>query len=263
MPEGPEVKLIAEELNQLIQHRYLTGYYHIKTGEQKFAPLLIHNVTSRGKRILINFGDYTLVSFLAMTGRWQLIPDEKHTKARLTVETSDAKFEVYYNDYRFGSNIILHNTNVEAHLAKKASQCLLRDPPTLQVWLDKWRAYIKRFPRKHICQAFMDQLLFSGVGNYLKAEILYDVGILPTRLLPNLSDSDLVALREATLRIITQSYENGGTTIEMYLRPSGERGNYQNFLKMYGRKICPNGHPVKKEETKDGRKSHWCEVCQR
>lgn len=63
----------------------------------------------------------------------------------------------------------------------------------------------------------------------------------------------------ATKRI---SYADHGASIRTYKTVDEEKGNAQFFFRVYGLKQCAAGHPVRREETKDGRTSWWCNLCQ-
>src|SRR5579885_1286425 len=101
MPEGPEVRVIADALNQTIRGHVLVNLsfdsswrYNKTEGKnakpnqawrqqcQSFLnelPLTLHQITTRGKRLIFHFDrDIFLVSFLGMEGHWMFQP-EKHS----------------------------------------------------------------------------------------------------------------------------------------------------------------------------------------
>jgi len=125
----------------------------------------------------------------------------------------------------------------------------------------EWVRIFSRHPlqKKQICQVLLDQDTIAGIGNYLKAEILYEAGIAPGRLVSSLSSEDLEALREAAHRVILESYRAGGLTIENFQAPDGKQGVFE--VKVYGQKTDPDGRDVvtwgAKEGLKDGRTTHW------
>ena len=97
----------------------------------------------------------------------------------------------------------------------------------------------------------MNQKIISGCGNYIKAEALYYAKISPLRKIGSLTQSESDKLFEA-LRIIPRiAYNYKGLSIKDYTDQYGEKGTYENELKIYGRK------DAKRTKTSDGRITHW------
>lgn len=109
----------------------------------------------------------------------------------------------------------------------------------------------------------MDQRTVAGVGNYIKAECLYRSGISPWRLVTDITEAEYVKLCGDVIGVAQESYASQGATISTYKTVDGSRGTTQFNFQVYSRKECPKGHPVLRQETPDGRTSHWCSVCQK
>jgi formamidopyrimidine-DNA glycosylase len=107
----------------------------------------------------------------------------------------------------------------------------------------------------------MEQKFFSGVGNYLLAEILYACKILPTRLLKDLSDKDKYNLWFYSKKLLKDSYESGGLTIATYFSMTGEKGIFDH--KVYMRKTDPLGNPVFTAVFSNKRTSHYVPAVQK
>ena len=52
----------------------------------------------------------------------------------------------------------------------------------------------------------MDQTQLSGIGNYLKAEILYDVGLSPLNIIENIPQQYIKKLYNSSIKLINKSY---------------------------------------------------------
>jgi len=96
--------------------------------------------------------------------------------------------------------------------------------------------------------------------NMLKA--LHRAGVSPWRCVGDLSSQNFVDLCHETLLVAQESYESQGATLLTYRTVDGSKGSGQFTLRVYGREKCPTGHDVLREETPDGRTSHWCPTCQ-
>ena len=108
----------------------------------------------------------------------------------------------------------------------------------------------------------MDQKNVSGIGNYLKAECLYDAKISPHRFCCDITTEESNRLFDSCRRIIQLSYQTGGATIKNYRKPNGKKGLYSQRFAVYNQKTAPCGNEVIKEKTLDKRTTHWCPIRQ-
>ena len=124
----------------------------------------------------------------------------------------------------------------------------------------------KRFlskPNKTITECLMNQSVISGVGNYLKAEILYASQISPHRLCKDITSKEYGTLFDACYWLPRLSYKMGGATLTTYRQPNGEEGLYSRRFAVYNQKQDPLGNEVIKESTKDKRTTHWVPAVQK
>jgi formamidopyrimidine-DNA glycosylase len=103
----------------------------------------------------------------------------------------------------------------------------------------------------------MDQSIFSGIGNYLKSEILYQARVGPDSIINNIPDDIMKDIFLITLDKIRKSYKAGGASIRHYSDIRGNEGEYSFDFAVYQKKKDPLGNKVVMEKTKDGRTSHW------
>ena len=103
----------------------------------------------------------------------------------------------------------------------------------------------------------MKQSLVCGVGNYIKADSLWLAKISPKRKVKDITDVEFADLNEAIKRVMRISYESGGATIASYQSFDDKSGSYTQKMVVYGQKHDPEGNPVIKEKTDDGRSTHW------
>ena len=101
----------------------------------------------------------------------------------------------------------------------------------------------------------LNQEYFPGVGNILQQESLYRCKILPTRLISQLSNTDIVCLVSKLQEIINQLYES------FIKAPVGL--SHAPILQIYHKGYCPLGHKtVTKILAKRERRTTWCPICQ-
>lgn len=258
MPEGPEVKVIADSLKEIIGFSLIAIEYSEKSRYTKVGlpeislPRKILDITTKGKKIIFHLsGKMYIVSSLMMEGRW-MWESGKHSDLWLDLKKGITK-RLYFDDSRhFGTFEILDSQGLKDRL-KEIGPDLLSDEIDISEWRTKIRG--KRIKGKKIAFFLMEQKYFSGIGNYLRAEILYAAQISPHRQLKDLTDDEVDLLFECSRDLIKQAYESHGLTIATYWDPYGRKGEFA--VKVYGKKYDPEGNPVLAEKLKDSRTIHW------
>lgn len=290
MPEGPEVRVITDQLNKLFSKITLgcTGIEILggrflkkqepsiikfnKVLKESKRPAYIKGVYCKGKFIYFELSHLNLpvyfFSTLGMTGEWSK-ERNKHSSLALHLDSVGGSSTLYFNDIRhFGTFKVGTKKDLEKKL-KKLGPDMLSAPCSFDEFKSKILMVGKN---KTICQILMDQGIFSGIGNYIKCEALYRSGISPHRgcfsfkegFYPiiehdstQFTEQELTLLYTAIQEIMQESYKMQGASLITYKTMDGSEGGFQNFLQVYGKEICPKGHRVRRETTADGRTTHW------
>lgn len=264
MPEGPEVKTTTDFLSKYT-NKTLSGFCvlsgrYAKAGgvpndSAALLPAKIKSVDCKGKFIYFTLKhndnqDYYLFSTLGMSGMWSNV---KSKHARFAIFFDDESV-LYYNDTRnFGTLKFVNEKSVLDKKLKSLGPDILSYDVPLQ-------EFISRFNRKHnktIAECLMNQSVVSGIGNYLKAEILYRSKLSPHRLVKDINHLEWVSLHFNSKVQIVKAYKLGGATIESYRQPNGAEGLYSRRFAVYNQKTDPSGNQVIKEQTADKRTTHW------
>lgn len=274
MPEGPEVKRNVDFLKsafsnkeKIVNVEIVSGRYEKHGSFKGFndftenLPIGLKTVECKGKFIYFLFEDLTsLWSTLGMSGAWQSYRT-KHTRV---IITTSADQKLYFNDVRnFGT--LKYENNIEI-LAKKIEELgpdILDEYKSFESFKEMFVEGIKRKPKKTIAENLMNQKLVSGVGNYLKAEILYHAEVSPHRIVEDLTETELQAIALFAKLISKKSYESGGATISTYRNANGEKGLYTRRFAVYNQEYDLEGNKVVKEITKDKRTTHWVPTIQK
>jgi DNA-formamidopyrimidine glycosylase len=281
IPEGPELRHSRDQLRQLLVGKSIVRLLPTSVGRyrkqspiglieiNRDLPLVVESIDVKGKfmwwTLRGNRSVWYLWSTYGMSGQWSTNPSNHSS---FIVEYNDAdqfvtkdQQKLFFNDQRrFGT--IKFVSEIELHKKKLASlgPDVLEDPP-LSPEIYAERILLK--PNRTISEALMDQSCLSGVGNYLKAEILYRSGVSPHRGVVDLSAEEIIELWAETISASRESYLDRGASIRTYKTVDDQKGKAQFFFRIYGLKECPLGHAVIREETKDGRTSWWCDHCQK
>ena len=266
MPEGPEIKVSEDELRPRIVGNTITNISWTERAKQKNldqvkTPIKIIGTGTHGKKMFFYLESQQVIIFsYGMTGRlvWN---QGNHSYINFTLNFKvhqdklilNKKQVLYFDDSRhFGSVECLSWDSFPHYLSRLGPDLLANVIPS-----DDWRQIFrqKKLQNKQICQVLLDQAIISGVGNYIKAEVLYYSKIKPDRIIQSLADQELETLRQVTHWVIRQSYKYGGLTLRDFISPSGNPGVFP--VAIYGKSHDPNGYTVVKQKFKDTRTTHW------
>ena len=287
MPEGVEVYVVAEKAHALLAGAKIRSIEvlmpkkcpglqeleaELQHSQSEGNDLVIEACHSRGKKVLFNLSDKTWLAFaFLMTGRlaWQPEGEElaesdlKHIKLTMELELEDGSSGwLHYCDPRgLGNATWIQDVASFEDYFKKVGPDLMRD----SISLEQYKKVIqgKRIANKQVADFLMSQQYFAGVGNYLKAEILFTCRLHPASPLKLLTDEMIERLYEATLDTMAESLSYGGLTIHDFWGLSGERGTFP--VKVYGQKTVEvDGitYKVETSEFKDKRTTHWVPALQ-
>jgi formamidopyrimidine-DNA glycosylase len=274
MPEGAEVAQVAIRLHERISGSWI---YNIKINEKSRYnkpgkgsdflnnikdidfPIFISRIYPKGKKIIFECvnpctkSKVYLVSLLAMTGRWQYTPG-KHSGVWLTLWKNSTQSSVFFDDQRhFGSLVICVNETDLNETLKGVGPDLLNE----HVEFEDYKNVItqKRIAKKEICAFLLEQKYFSGIGNWVRAEVLYGAKIAPQRTLESLNENEIYLVYYYSIKVLREAYKVRGLTIENYIDPDGEYGTYE--VKVYMQDKDPFGNEVVRNVFSDKRTMHW------
>ena len=275
MPEGPEVKLICEQLNsaiknsQIIALNIIGGRYERHGPPAQWSnlveslPIKINSVCCKGKFIYFDLGEESnklyLTNTLGMSGSWK---HEKTKHAHLEMITDNGI--VYFTDPRnFGTlKVIIDNNELQNKLASLGYDVLDDNEHSVKFNIEIFNKIISKKASMNITKFLMEQKYLCGIGNYLKAEILYESKISPHRTLESLSEDERELLFKYIIEIPRKSYNSRGSSLLTYTDMNGDTGSNQFTFKVYQKSKDSNGYNVIQETTKDGRTTHWVKEVQ-
>jgi len=178
MPEGPSIMILKEEVQQFTGQKIIEVSGNSAIDIQRLKDKKILEFKSWGKHFLICFDDFTVKIHLLMFGTYR-INERKETKPRLSMVFSNGELNFYTCSVKIlEGDINLHYDWSEDVMNEKW------DPEKAKQSLDK-------IPDEMICDAVLDQNIFSGVGNIIKNEVLYRCRIHPESLAGKIPPEDL------------------------------------------------------------------------
>ncbi len=162
MPEGPSIIIAKEAVEIFENHVVIAASGNAKIDLSRLENKKLLEVRTWGKHLLLCFSGFTIRIHFLMFGTY-LINESKKTPLRLGLVFKSGELNFYT------SNVKLLEGDVNDHYDWSGD-----------VMNDKWdakkaKAKLKDVPEKLICDALLEQDIFSGVGNIIKNEVLYRV----------------------------------------------------------------------------------------
>lgn len=111
----------------------------------------------------------------------------------------------------------------------------------------------------------LNQAVVAGLGNIYVDEALFRAGLHPLRSAARVSRREWTRLHAAIRRVLTDAIARKGTTLRDYRTGTGERGENQRHLAVYGREGEPCARcetPISRIEVGQ-RGTHFCLKCQK
>ncbi len=268
MPELPEVQTVLDTLESRIKDREIIDIkvlYEpiIECSKRTFRKKLIgqhfRGFRRRGKYLLFEMDDLTLVSHLRMEGKYFILDEDyplsKHDHVIFYLD--DGK-QLRYNDVRkFGRMEIIDKQD-----EYRDFHGLGPEPFSKDFNAGYCRKYLnnKKLPIK---QVLLDQSFVAGIGNIYADEILFAIRVDPRTRADRLDDKDIENLIKETRKILKRAIKAGGTTIRSYTSSLGVTGRFQLSLNVHTMKKCPICRNDIKKITVGGRGTYYCEKCQK
>lgn len=224
MPEGPEVRRFADLVHTALVDKPIVSLTartrRAKTWLLENHGILlqkhIQRVQSRGK-YLIGWieGGYYFYSHLMMWGKWITLETkpteiERHERARIVVPGATA---ILLSAPIFELGMGEPFAEVEA-LKTLGSEIL---PYPGKEPFDEL-GFIGRLLTPENCTrqigaALLDQQIVAGIGNYLRAEILFDCRLDPWKKVADLTPDDLERLCSSIVLMAQRAYSKRGVTV--------------------------------------------------
>ena len=264
MPELPEVQTIINGLNQKILGKEILEIIELRPGTVLWQiPITklgkISSIKRRGKFIILQtLENNKLVIHLRMTGKLVYERDLNKTSAHSRAEIifSD-KTKLIFNDIRTFGKIQIMKEDEEIILLQNLGVEPLSNEFDEKYLKEKLKN--KKAPIKNI---LLDQQVVAGLGNIYVAEILFRCKIDPRESGNELNLKQMKLLVQHTKEVLKEAIKHNGTTISDYRSVEDKSGEFQNFLKVYGKKTCECGTEISKIKQA-GRSTYFCEKCQR
>ena len=251
MPELAEVKIMSDFINHIVAEE---GFFDtiekspvskVKTELEVFdGCVFTMHAKSRGKELLLSLemigGDINeaitqkMLVTLGMSGNW----------AYVRKDSANLEKALKHSHLRFittrGNYLVLHDVRRFAKWkwvdgwSKSRGPCPLTEfnefSEHVRTNIIKSKAY-----GVPLNELLMNQSHFNGIGNYLRAEILYRLDINPFQVANTLDREKLNELTTLCHLCVRDAYTLGGGQLKDWKNPNGTDANtFKEWMKCYG-----------------------------
>lgn len=182
MPEGPSIVLLKEEVPQFAGQEILAVSGNSKIDQSRLLHQRVVAIKSWGKQFLLCFDGFSLRVHFLMFGSYAINAVKEGRTPRLSLSFANGEINFYACSVKYLEGDVNQHYDWSADVMndawnpKSAKKKLLARPNML------------------VCDALLEQDIFSGVGNIIKNEVLYRLRIHPESLVGQLPATKLKGL---------------------------------------------------------------------
>ncbi len=239
MPEGPSIIIAKEDILSFKGKKIIDAAGNAKIDIERLKDKKLIDIKTWGKHLLLCFDGFTIRIHFLLFGTYR-INETKNAKLRLGLTFKNGEI----NFYTAAVKVLEGDLNTYYDW-------------TADVMSDKWDAgaaiqKLAHKPDMLICDALLEQDIYSGVGNIIKNEVLYRSHVHPESVTGKIP---LEKIREITEQARQYSFD--------FLEWK-KAGTLKKHWLVYSKKTCPRCNlPIHKKYTgTKKRRSFFCTNCQ-
>lgn len=239
MPEGPSIVILKESVSAFKGQKIVAATGNAKIDMHRLDGQKILEFKTWGKHFLICFKGFSVRIHLLMFGSYA-INQQKDRMPRLALVFNNGELNFYTCSvriideplgeiYDWGADVLSDAWNAAAARKK-----------------------LKKNPETIVCDALLDQQIFSGVGNIIKNEVLFRIKVHPATKVGDLPPRKLTELiKEA--RNYSFDFLEWKKAFEL-----------KKHWLVHTKKVCPRDATTitKQYLGKTRRRTFYCETCQ-
>ena len=219
MPEKPEVITVARKLekrlidrkiiNVEVFHNNMIDYPSVEDFKKNIKNQLIHEITTRGKWIVMTLDDYYLLFHLRMEGKFffRTKKDEKNKHEHVIFDLDNDEQLRFADVRKFGKVMLIEKDKIYSM------------KPYTELGLEPWDKeltsdYLKeKYSKKTlpIKSVLLDQSIITGIGNIYADEILFLSRINPLTKAKDLTSKNRKDIIDNTIKVLDKDEEGRRT----------------------------------------------------
>lgn len=290
MPEIPEMELYKNNLNQVIRDKRIDWVRVYRMKSINYEPEVFINrvldsciiqVNRRGKYLIFKLSNgLNLLAHMMLDGRLYYLPQDYATLDSRDLEDVDRIREkvvalsgkpsviFQFDDKSFLFFCQLTLGYLRLYDDKGLNPILSElgpDPLDQDFRAEDFDQLLAKASKKGMIKPWlMQQKNIAGVGNAYSNEALFGAGILPTRTVGAISESDRMRLFKELREVLKESIRRGGDMEEPFAPGDEFTGGFNPYFRVYdraGKECFQCGHLIEKGEV-GGRNAFFCPNCQ-
>ena len=239
MPEGPSIIIVKENISPFIGNKIIAAKGYADIDFSLLEQKKITSIQTWGKHLFICLKDINIEIHFRMFGSYLINERKPKINAKLSLQFTKEELNFYVVDVKLIKDISIYDNEADV---------------MSEVWNSaKALKKLKEIPNAKICDALLDQQIFSGIGNIIKNEVLWLVKLHPETLIKNISAFKFKNLMK---EVVDYSFE--------FLQYK-KVGTLSKHWKAYNQKTCSRcKHKIIKLYIGKGKRATYiCENCQR
>lgn len=266
MPEGPETTLMTERVKNMLRGKIITNLETVNgkvkgSGLQQAQlslPMSITKVCNNGKLMWFEletklYEKWWLFVTFGLTGGWCRNSSCQHN--RLKIVCTDGT-ELYYRDKtNYGSMTFTNDAKVAFNKQNDRGFNLFGEEQLTSKHLIDIINTLKK--DMNICVFLMEQRYLSGIGNYLKSEIIYSAKLSPWSNIKKFTSSEVNRLYHSIIYVCNRAYLANGRTSNYSDLFSSDECTFEMQMMVYNKNMDILGNNIICDQTPDKRKTYW------
>ncbi|MCX7890988.1 MAG: bifunctional DNA-formamidopyrimidine glycosylase/DNA-(apurinic or apyrimidinic site) lyase [Burkholderiales bacterium] len=270
MPELPEVETTRRGLAPLVEGRTVSGVVVRHRGLRwpvprglagRIAGRKVRSLRRRGKYLLFDLGDATLIVHLGMSGSLRAAPagEAPGPYDHFDLALGDRTLRLR-DPRRFGA-VLWHRGPPEEHRLIRG----LGVEPLGPAFTPRFLFAASRGRKVAVKQFLMNAAVVVGIGNIYASESLFRARVNPKLAAGRLSRAACERLCAAVRQTLERAIAAGGSSLRDFVGSDGSPGHFQQEYSVYGRegepcRVC--GTPIRRI-VQAARSTFYCPRCQR
>lgn len=270
MPEGPETHRMADRIYKSLVGKKILKFKFQHDSISKLNNLeevYIVDVLSIGKAVVLRLENgLSIISHNQLYGKWTfnrprtIIKSNRQLRIEFLTKSKAVRLWSATDIQLF----LTKNENQHPYL-KKIGPDVLEKSTTINCIIQTLQG--KKAFNRSLSSVLLDQSIISGLGNYLRSEILFFASLIHTQKVSELSQVKLNKLAKSIKEVSVRAYVQKGKTIDLSFFEK-EFGNKENFRRVRHMVFSREGLPcficgiLIQKTVVSSRRIFLCPVCQ-
>jgi endonuclease-8 len=179
--EGPSLVILRQEMKPFVGRTVLHAEGNWGQGAEQFTGQKLRWIRTWGKHYLMRIGKVTIRTHFLLWGSYTIDSrKDRNPTLRMQFENGEVNF--------YSSSIKILEEPVD-------SLYDWRVDVMSRLWDASYvRKLVRAQPEETVADVLLDQSIFAGVGNIIKNEVLFTLGLYPEKRVGDLSPRELTAL---------------------------------------------------------------------